>query len=107
MAREAATHVLLGHAHYRAVEHADFDAATKAIAPGRPVRRQGPARAVRGVGGAWALDGAAVRDGRGLVPDDPARPPRAARLTTVGTPLSAHDEVRILVPGSETDVADA
>ena len=32
MAREAATHVLLGHAHYRAVEHADFDAATKAIA---------------------------------------------------------------------------
>src|SRR4029453_19168363 len=31
-AREAATHVLLGHAHYRAVAHADFDAATKAIA---------------------------------------------------------------------------
>jgi 2,3-dihydroxybenzoate-AMP ligase len=65
MARKAATHVLLGHAHYR-----QFGM------------------------------------GEGLFLTTRPGAPRAARLTTVGTPLSAHDEVRILVPGSETDVAD-
>jgi 2,3-dihydroxybenzoate-AMP ligase len=32
--------------------------------------------------------------------------PRTARLATVGTPMSALDEVRILEPGTETEVAE-
>ena len=106
MAREAATHVLLGHAHYRAVDHADFDAATKAIARVVLSGAKVPpalfeALEVRGL---WT--GQQFGMGEGLFLTTRPGAPRAARLTTVGTPLSAHDEVRILLPGSETDVAD-
>ena len=87
MAREAATHVLLGHAHYRAVEHADFDAATKAIARVVLSGAKVPpalfeALEVRGL---WT--GQQFGMGEGLFLTTRPGAPRAARLRTVGTPL--------------------
>ena len=50
--------------------------------------------------------GAALRHGRGALPHHPSRAARRARATTVGTPLSPHDEVRVVEPGTEAEVPD-
>jgi 2,3-dihydroxybenzoate-AMP ligase len=106
MAREAATHVLFGPGHYRAVEHPDFAAAAKAVThvvlSGTKVSPalfdSLEAHGLR-VGQQFGM-------GEGLFLNTRWDAPRQARLTTVGAPLSALDEVRILQPGTEIDVAD-
>ena len=95
MARERATHVLLGHGHYRAVAEPGFPAAAAARAP---LIRSGDLER-RGL---WS--GQLFGMGEGMLLTTPPGSPREARATMVGTPLSPLDEIRILEPGSETEV---
>ncbi|GAA0936267.1 (2,3-dihydroxybenzoyl)adenylate synthase [Pseudonocardia zijingensis] len=106
LAREAATHVLIGHGHYRAVDHPDFDAATKAVTQIVLSGAKVPPALFEALEARGLWSGQLFGMGEGLFLTTRPGAPREARLTTVGTPLSPLDEVRILEPGSETDVAD-
>ncbi len=102
MARERATHVLLGHGHFRAVGHPGFAAAAAALTQVVLSGTKVPPALFDDLEAPRAVVGAAVRDGRGAVPHHPSRRRRgSARATTVGTPLSALDEIRVLEPGTE------
>ncbi|MHA6782154.1 (2,3-dihydroxybenzoyl)adenylate synthase [Pseudonocardia saturnea] len=106
MAREGATHVLLGHGHYGAVTEPGFDAAaaalTQVVLSGAKVPDALFAELERR--GLWS--GQLFGMGEGLCLTTRPGAPRAARATTVGTPLSALDEVRLLEPGTEDEVPD-
>ncbi|MCE0764192.1 AMP-binding protein [Pseudonocardia kujensis] len=106
MAREGATHVLLGHGHYRAVDHPDFDAATKAVTQLVLSGSKVPPALFEALEARGLWSGQLFGMGEGLFLTTRPGAPREARLTTVGTPLSVLDEVRILDPGSEADVAE-
>lgn len=106
MAREGATHVLLGHGHYRAVDHPDFDAATRNVTQVVLSGAKVPAALFDGLEARGLWSGQLFGMGEGLFLTTRPGAPRTARLATVGTPLSALDEVRILQPGTETEVAD-
>jgi non-ribosomal peptide synthetase component E (peptide arylation enzyme) len=106
MAREGATHVLLGHGHYRAVDHPDFDAATKAVTQLVLSGSKVPPALFEALEARGIWSGQLFGMGEGLFLTTRPGAPREARLTTVGTPLSGLDEVRILDPGSEADVAE-
>jgi 2,3-dihydroxybenzoate-AMP ligase len=106
MAREAATHVLLGHGHYRAADHPDFDDATKAVTQVVLSGAKVPAALFEGLESRGLWSGQLFGMGEGLFLTTRPGAPRTARLATVGTPLSALDEVRILVPGTELEVAE-
>jgi non-ribosomal peptide synthetase component E (peptide arylation enzyme) len=106
MAREGATHVLLGHGHFGAVAHPGFDAATAALTQvvlsgtkvpdalfGELERR-----------GLWS--GQLFGMGEGLFLTTRPGASREVRATTVGTPLSPLDEIRVLEPGTEDEVPD-
>ncbi|GAA4539022.1 (2,3-dihydroxybenzoyl)adenylate synthase [Pseudonocardia xishanensis] len=105
MAREGATHVLLGHGHYRAVDHPDFDAATKAVTQLVLSGSKIPPALFEALESRGLWSGQLFGMGEGLFLTTRPGAPREARLTTVGTPLSVLDEVRILEPDSEADVA--
>jgi 2,3-dihydroxybenzoate-AMP ligase len=106
MAREGATHVLLGHGHFKAVAEPGFAAAaaslTQVVLSGAKVppalfdelERQG----------LWS--GQLFGMGEGLFLTTRPGAPRQARATTVGTPLSPLDEIRILEPGSAAELPD-
>ncbi|MCE3550661.1 AMP-binding protein [Pseudonocardia sp. RS11V-5] len=104
MARERATHVLLGHGHYRAADHPDFPAAvatvTQVVLSGSKV----PPALFDALEARGLWSGQLFGMGEGLFLTTRPGAPREARATTVGTPLSSHDEVRILDPGTEHDV---
>ncbi|MEK6439023.1 (2,3-dihydroxybenzoyl)adenylate synthase [Pseudonocardia sp. T1-2H] len=106
MAREGATHVLLGHGHYRAVDHPDFDAAAKALTQLVLSGSKVPPALFDALEARGLWSGQLFGMGEGLFLTTRPGAPREARLTTVGTPLSVLDEVRILDPGSEADVAE-
>jgi len=106
MAREGATHVLFGHGHYRAVDHPDFDGATKAVTQLVLSGSKVPPALFEALEARGLWSGQLFGMGEGLFLTTRPGAPREARLTTVGTPLSALDEVRILDPGSEADVAE-
>ncbi|GAA3546139.1 (2,3-dihydroxybenzoyl)adenylate synthase [Amycolatopsis ultiminotia] len=106
MAREGATHVLLGHGHYRAAEHPGFAAATKAVTQVVLSGAKVPAALFDGLEARGLWSGQLFGMGEGLFLTTRPGAPRSARATTVGTPLSALDEVRILEPGTETELAD-
>ncbi|GAA1864317.1 yersiniabactin biosynthesis salycil-AMP ligase YbtE [Pseudonocardia ailaonensis] len=105
MAREAVTQVLLGHVHYRAADHPDFDAAatslTRVILSGAKV----PPRLFDALEARGLWSGQLFGMGEGMFLATRPDAPRRARLETVGTALSPLDEVRILEPDSE-EVAD-
>jgi 2,3-dihydroxybenzoate-AMP ligase len=106
MAREGATHVLLGHGHFGAVTEPGFDAAaaalTQVVLSGTKVPEALFAELERR--GLWS--GQLFGMGEGLCLTTRPGSPREARATTVGTPLSPLDEVRVLVPGTEDEVPD-
>jgi non-ribosomal peptide synthetase component E (peptide arylation enzyme) len=106
LAAESATHVLLGHGHFTAVEHPGFDdavaAATQVVLSGAKVPAALFARLERR--GLWS--GQLFGMGEGLFLTTRPGAPRLARATTVGTPLSPADEIRVLEPGTETELAD-
>ncbi|GAA1390336.1 AMP-binding protein [Pseudonocardia kongjuensis] len=106
MAREAATDVLLGHGHYRAVDHPGFAAATRAVERIVLSGSKVPPALFDALEARGFWIGQLFGMGEGLFLTTRPGAPRAARLTTVGTPLSTLDEVRILEPGTESPVGD-
>ncbi|GAA4735029.1 (2,3-dihydroxybenzoyl)adenylate synthase [Actinomycetospora chibensis] len=103
---ERTTVVLFGHVHYRAPEHPLYPALAGSL---RTVVLSG-AKVSEELFAATARDGIAVgqlfgmAEGMFLVTPLDASP--ELRRTTVGTPISPLDEVRVLEPGSEHEVGD-
>ncbi|MCW0213069.1 MAG: AMP-binding protein [Pseudonocardia sp.] len=105
MASEGATHVLLGHGHYRAADHPDFGAATAAVTQVVLSGSKVPPALFDGLEARGLWSGQLFGMGEGLFLTTRPGTPREARATTVGTPLSGLDEVRILEPDGETEVS--
>jgi 2,3-dihydroxybenzoate-AMP ligase len=106
MAREGATHVLLGHGHFKAVAEPGFAAAaaslTQVVLSGTKVPPALFDELERR--GLWS--GQLFGMGEGLFLTTRPGAPREARATTVGTPLSPMDEIRIFEPGTPTELPD-
>jgi len=105
MAREQVTHVLLGHGHYRAMAEPGFDAAAAALTQVILSGAKVPAALFDDLERRGIWSGQLFGMGEGMLLTTPPGSPREARATTVGTPLSLADEIKILEPGSETEVA--
>ena len=106
MATAEATAVLLGHGHYQAVRFPAFDATRphlrQVVLSGAKVDAELFDRVQ--TCGVWAGQLFGMSEGMFLA--TPLDAPAAARRATVGTPICAQDEIRILEPGSETEVGD-
>lgn len=107
LARERATDVLIGHGHFQAVTSPAFDEARPHL---RNVILSGakpnPDLFARADGGDEQWAGQLFGMSEGLFTVTPMDAPEVARATTVGTPVAEDDEVRILEPGAETELAD-
>ncbi|MBC2640686.1 MULTISPECIES: AMP-binding protein [unclassified Rhodococcus (in: high G+C Gram-positive bacteria)] len=107
MEKATATEVLIGHGHYRAVLTPDFDKAlarlNRVVLSGAKVPPELFARVDDGAGH-WA--GQLFGMSEGLFTVTALDAPAQARLATVGTPLAADDEIRILDPGTESELPD-
>lgn len=106
LATEGATDVLLGHGHYGAVRHPAFLELARSL---RRVVLSGakvplPLFEELERHGIWT--GQLFGMGEGLFTLSTSRSSREARLTTVGIPISPADRVKVLEPGTETEVPD-
>ena len=106
MARERATHVLLGHGHFGAVAHPGFAAAAAALTQVVLSGAKVPPALFDDLERRGLWSGQLFGMGEGLFLTTRPGAARRARATTVGTPLSLHDEVRVLEPGTEAEVPD-
>jgi 2,3-dihydroxybenzoate-AMP ligase len=106
MAREGATHVLLGHGHFRAVAAPGFAAATAAVTQVVLSGTKVPPALFDELERRGLWSGQLFGMGEGLFLTTRPGAPREARATTVGTPLSPMDEIRILEPGSAIELPD-
>lgn len=106
LARAQATDILLGHAHYGAVDHPWFDQAMSSMKRVVLSGAKLPARVFEAYEqrGIWA--GQMFGMGEGFFTLSTPRSTRQARLATVGVPVSPYDEFRVLDPGTEADAAD-
>ncbi len=106
LADAGATHVLLGHGHFGAPEHPAFGAVARTLDQVVLSGTKVPPALFDGLErrGLWSAQLFGMGEGLFLTTRPGA--PRAARATTVGTPLSAFDEVRILAPGTEDGQPD-
>lgn len=106
LAREGATDVLFGHGHYSAVTHPAFPEVAKRL---RRVVLSGakvPLRLFEELESRGLWVGQLFGMGEGLFTVSTATSAREARLTTVGSPISPADRVRVLEPGTEDEVPD-
>ncbi|MFI7194028.1 (2,3-dihydroxybenzoyl)adenylate synthase [Nocardia nova] len=107
VAQARATDVLIGHGHYQAVLSAEFDEPRQHL---RRIVLSGakPTYALfeRADAGPERWAGQLFGMSEGLFMVTPPDAPAAARFATVGTPISDDDEIRILEPGSETELPD-
>jgi non-ribosomal peptide synthetase component E (peptide arylation enzyme) len=107
MARERATHVLLGHGHFKAIaEDAGFAAATASVTQVILSGTKVPPALFDDLERRGLWSGQLFGMGEGLFLTTRPGAPREARATTVGTPLSPMDEIRILAPGTGTELPD-
>jgi 2,3-dihydroxybenzoate-AMP ligase len=106
MAREGATHVLLGHGHFTAIAEAGFAAATASVTQVVLSGAKVPPALFDELEQRGLWSGQLFGMGEGLFLTTRPGAPREARATTVGTPLSPMDEIRILEPGSVTELPD-
>ncbi|MBV9796169.1 MAG: AMP-binding protein [Actinobacteria bacterium] len=106
LAAEGVTDILLGHGHYDAVRNPAFPALTatlrRALLSGAKVPPPLFERLEQL--GVWA--GQTFGMGEGFFAVSQPDSDRAARLTTVGTPMSPLDEFRVLAPGTEDQLPD-
>ena len=106
MAGERATHVLLGHGHFKAVSDPEFASAvasvTQVVLSGTKV----PPAMFDDLERRGLWSGQLFGMGEGMLLTTRPGAPREARATTVGTPLSPMDEILILEPGTGTELAD-
>lgn len=107
MDRAEATEVLIGHGHYQAVLSPEFDRVRgrlrHVILSGAKVS---PVLMNRVDDGDTHWAGQLFGMSEGLLTVTPVSAPRDARIATVGTPVSADDEIRILDPGTENELPD-
>lgn len=107
MERAEATEVLIGHGHYQAVLSPSFDRVRnrlrQVVLSGAKVPRQLMDRVDDG-DTHWG--GQLFGMSEGLLTVTPVASPRDARISTVGTPVSVDDEVRVLDPGTEIELPD-
>lgn len=107
MVRAEATDVLIGHGHYQAVASPAFDEVRPflrtVILSGAKVSPELFDRVDDG-DKHWA--GQLFGMSEGLFTVSPHKSPASARMTTVGTPIAEADEIRILEPGTETEMPD-
>src|SRR5205823_210290 len=96
MARERATHVLLGHGHFNAVAEAGFAAATASVTQVVLSGTKVPPALFDELEQRGLWSGQLFGMGEGLFLTTRPGAPREARATTVGTPQSPMDEIRIL-----------
>lgn len=106
LAEEGATHVLLGHGHFGAVAHPDFPAVARSLTQVVLSGTKVPPALFDELERLGLWSGQLFGMGEGLFLTTRPGAPRAARATTVGTPLSELDEIRILAPGDETEMPD-
>jgi non-ribosomal peptide synthetase component E (peptide arylation enzyme) len=106
LAAEGATHVLLGHGHFNAVAHPGFDAAARALTQVVLSGSKVPPALFDDLERRGLWSGQLFGMGEGLFLTTRPTAPRRARATTVGSPLSELDEVRVLAPGEEVEVPD-
>lgn len=106
MAREGATHVLLGHGHFGAVTAPGFDAAAAALTQVVLSGTKVPAALFDDLERRGLWSGQLFGMGEGLFLTTRPGASRAARATTVGTPLSPLDEIRIVEPGTDDERPD-
>ncbi|MBV9795937.1 MAG: AMP-binding protein [Actinobacteria bacterium] len=106
MAMEKATHVLLGHAHYRAFADPRFPAAAAALTQVILSGAKVPTALFDDLERRGLWSGQLFGMGEGMFLTTPPGSPRQARATTVGTPLSPRDEIRVVEPGGEAEVPD-
>jgi non-ribosomal peptide synthetase component E (peptide arylation enzyme) len=106
MARERATHVLLGHGHFNAVAEAGFAAATASVTQVVLSGTKVPPALFDELEQRGLWSGQLFGMGEGLFLTTRPGAPREARATTVGSPLSPMDEIRILEPGSAAELPD-
>jgi 2,3-dihydroxybenzoate-AMP ligase len=106
MARERATHVLLGHGHYRAVAEPGFGAAAAALTQVILSGTKVPTVLFEDLERRGLWSGQLFGMGEGMLLTTPPGSPREARATMVGTPLSPLDEIRILEPGGDAELPD-
>ena len=106
IAKEGATHVLLGHGHFKAVAEAGFAAATASVTQVVLSGTKVPPALFDELEQRGLWSGQLFGMGEGLFLTTRPGAPREARATTVGTPLSPLDEIRILEPGSATELPD-
>jgi non-ribosomal peptide synthetase component E (peptide arylation enzyme) len=106
MAREGATHVLLGHGHFKAVAEPGFTAATASVTQVVLSGTKVPPALFDELEQRGLWSGQLFGMGEGLFFTTRPGAPREARATTVGTPLSPMDEIRILEPGSAAELPD-
>ncbi|MEQ3551734.1 AMP-binding protein [Pseudonocardia nematodicida] len=106
MAAEGVTHALIGQGHFGAVDHPRFDGAVAALTQVVLSGAKIPPRLFDFFERRGTWSGQLFGMGEGLFLTTRPGAPRTARAETVGTVLSAHDEVRVLEPGAETPVPD-
>lgn len=106
MAREGATHVLLGHGHFKAVAEPGFAAATAAVTQVVLSGTKVPPALFDELERRGLWSGQLFGMGEGLFLTTRPGTSREARASSVGTPLSPMDEIRILEPGSATELPD-
>ena len=106
MAREGATHVLLGHGHFRAVAAPGFAAATASVTQVVLSGTKVPPALFDELERRGLWSGQLFGMGEGLFLTTRPGAPREARANSVGTPLSPLDEIRILEPGSAAGLPD-
>ncbi len=107
MAEHGVTDVLIGHGHYQALRSAEFDAVLPTVRCTMLSGAKVPPDVFRRVDDGetrWAGQMFGMSEGMFLA--SRAGDPEALRTTTVGTPIAPSDEVRILEPGTETEVPD-
>jgi non-ribosomal peptide synthetase component E (peptide arylation enzyme) len=106
MARERATHVLLGHGHFKAVAEPGFAAATASVTQVVLSGAKVPPALFDELERRGLWSGQLFGMGEGLFLTTRPGAPREARATTVGIPLSPMDEIRIVEPGAATELPD-
>jgi 2,3-dihydroxybenzoate-AMP ligase len=106
LAAAGVTHVLLGHGHFGAPDHPAFPAAARALEQVVLSGAKVPAALFDALERRGLWSGQLFGMGEGLFLTTRPGAPREARATTVGTPLSPLDEVRVLDPGTEDPTPD-
>src|SRR6516225_8372454 len=106
MAKEGATHALLGHGHFKAVAEPGFAAATASVTQVVLSGTKVPSALFDDLERRGLWSGQLFGMGEGLFLTTRPGAPRKARADTVGTPLSPLDEIRILEPGTGTELPD-